>query len=154
VSLQVSVNEPSRENVVSEFMRPLPAPELQSWISSQLPSALFISAVTEADLRLGLELLALGKRRDGLEAAMESMPAQDFAGQILPLDRAAATAFAQIASIARCRSASMAAHNIADYADCGISVINPWRDEPVRNAHNMGTGCGLAWVSMRGRGPS
>jgi len=135
-------------NVVSEFMRPLPGPEVQSWISSQPPAALFISAVTEAELRLGLELLPPGKRRDGLEAALESMLAQDFADRILPFDRAAATAFAkivaerrklgrpiaqfdaQIASIARCRGASLATRNIADFTDCGIQVINPWRDKP------------------------
>jgi len=135
-------------NVVSEFMRPLPAPEVQSWIRSQSPVSLFISAVTEAELRLGLELLPPGKRRDALEAALESMLAQEFAGRVLPFDQTAATAFAkivadrrragrpiaqfdaQISSIARCRGASLATRNIGDFADCGIHVINPWKDQP------------------------
>jgi len=135
-------------NVVSEFMRPLPSPEAQSWIRSQPSTTLFISAVTEAELRLGLELLPPGKRRDGLEAALESVLAQDFEGRVLPFDQSAATAFAkivaerrkagrpiaqfdaQIASIARCRGASLATRNIGDFADCGIHLVNPWRDLP------------------------
>jgi len=133
-------------NVVSEFMRILPAPEVQSWIRSLPPSGLFISAVTEAELRLGLELLTPGKRRDGLAAALESMLALDFAGRVLPFDQTAAIAFAkivadrrksgrpitqfnaQIASIARCRGAALATRHIEDFADCGIRVINPWQD--------------------------
>jgi len=133
-------------NVVSEFMRPLPAPEVRAWIKFQPTTNLFISAVTEAELRLGFELLPAGKRRDGFGAALELVLTQDFDSRILPFDRAAACAYAkivterrrsgrpisqfdaQIASIARCRSAFLATRNVADFAGCGIPLINPWQD--------------------------
>ncbi len=133
-------------NVISEFMRLSPAPEVQSWMRTQSPTALFICAVTEAELRLGLQILPPGKRRDGLEVALELVLTEDFAGRVLPFDQTAATAYAQIvadrrragrpimqfdaqiAAIARSRGASLATRNIDDFVDCGIRVINPWRE--------------------------
>jgi hypothetical protein len=68
----------------------------------------------------------------------------DFADRILSFDRAAATWFSkiasqrgalgrpithsdgQIASIARSRGAQLATRNIADFAECGLQLINPW----------------------------
>jgi len=35
---------------------------------------------------------------------------------------------AQIAAVARSRGATMATRNVADFAGCGVEVINPWRE--------------------------
>ena len=69
---------------------------------------------------------------------------EEFAGRILPFDRAAARAFAeiaavrrrsgwplggfaaQIAAIARSRGATVATRNIDDFVGCGIAVVSPW----------------------------
>lgn len=132
-------------NVLSELMRPMPAPEVEAWLGAQPSAALFISAVTEAELRFGLALLPDGKRRDQLAEAMEGMLSEDFAGRILPFDSAAASAYAriaadrpkagrpiaqfdaQIASIAHSRNATLATRNIGDFEGCGVQLINPWR---------------------------
>ncbi|MDE8345635.1 MAG: type II toxin-antitoxin system VapC family toxin [Acidocella sp.] len=131
-------------NIVSELMRPAPSPAVMSWLGAQPASSLFISAVTEAELRYGVMLLPEGRRRADLMAALEAMLAEDFAARILPFDSAAAAAFAviaasrrqagkpisqfdaQIAAIAKSRGAALATRNVADFAECGVEIINPW----------------------------
>jgi predicted nucleic acid-binding protein len=131
-------------NIVSEMMRPAPAIEVEAWLGAQPAASLFISAVTEAELRFGLALLPDSRRRSQLTQAMEDMLAEDFAGRILPFDSAAAAAYvqialtrrkagrpiaqfdAQIASIARSRSAILATRNTRDFDACGIELIDPW----------------------------
>lgn len=131
-------------NVISELMRPTPVPAVMSWFGAQDALALFLNAVTEAELRRGVASLPKGKRRDQLQAAMDAMITEDFAGRVLPFDSAAAMAFAaifaerqrkgrpisfpdcQIAAIARAHGAAIATRNIKDFEGCGIDLIDPW----------------------------
>ena len=131
-------------NVVSEFMRDHPRPEVLAWLDQQLANTLFVTAVTEAEVRSGIALLPSGRRRRGLAAAAERAFGVLFAERILPFDSAAAREFAviaadrraagrpisqadcQIAAIARSRGARVATRNVDDFAGCGVEVMNPW----------------------------
>lgn len=131
-------------NVLSELMRPAPDPAVERWLAAQPDASLFISAITEAELRYGAALLPSGKRRSALTAEIDGMLEEDFDGRILPFDRLAAQAFAaiaadrrqagrpisqadaQIVAIARSRGASLATRNVPDFDGCGVEVINPW----------------------------
>jgi len=135
-------------NVVSEMMRPAPSAAVETWVSAQPAAGVFISAITEAELRYGLALLPAGRRQRRLLAQAEAMLAEDFAGRILPFDSAAAGAYApiaaarrlagrpisqadaQIAAIAASRGATIATRNVADFEGCGIETVDPWRTEP------------------------
>jgi hypothetical protein len=135
-------------NILSELMRPTPAPVVERWLASQPDASIFISAITEAELRYGVALLPAGKRRTTLTAEIEGMLDQDFGGRILPFDSLAAQAFAiiasdrrqagrpisqadaQIAAIARSRGASIATRNVPDFGGCGVEVIDPWSARP------------------------
>jgi predicted nucleic acid-binding protein len=137
-------------NVVFELMRPAPSEAVLAWFAAQHASDLYLSAIGEAELRRGAAMLPAGKRRDQLMAAIEAMITKDFAGRILPFDSNAAQAcllvflerraagrpisFAdgQIAATARAQGAAIATRNTADFAGCGIAVIDPW-------AHQQGT---------------
>jgi len=137
-------------NVVSELMRPEPDQAVLRWFANQASIDLYLSAIAEAELRRGAAMLHAGKRRDQLMAAIDAMIAEDFAGRILPFDSAAAQAFVlvflerraagrpisfadcQIAATARAQGAAIATRNTADFAGCGIAVIDPW-------AHQQGT---------------
>jgi len=132
-------------NVLSELMRPKPSPRVAAWIAQQAAPDLFTTAITEAEIFCGIELLAKGKRRGGLLAAAEGMFAEDFAGRVLAFESDAAQHFAriaahrralgrpishadaQIAAIARAHGAKLATGNGPDFADCSIVVIDPWR---------------------------
>jgi predicted nucleic acid-binding protein len=133
-------------NVVSELMKATPWPGVTLWLDAQPRQAVFISAITEAELRVGVALLPAGRRRDGLAADVETMISEDFAGRVAAFDSPAAKAFAaivaerrragrpiaipdaQIAAIARSRGASIATRNVGDFEGCGVEVINPWED--------------------------
>jgi len=131
-------------NILSELMRPVPEQGVERWLVAQPDASLFISAITEAELRYGVALLRPGKRRSALAALIEDMLREDFTGRILPFDSAAAVAFAEIASTrrqvgrpiaqadaqiaatARSRGAALATRNVSDFDGCGIEVVNPW----------------------------
>ncbi len=133
-------------NILSEVIRPTPEPAVLRWLGLQSVASVFISAVTEAELRYGVELLPTGRRRDALAAQIVGMIEADFAGRILPFDSSAAIAYAaivtgrrksgrpmsqadaQIAAIARSRGAQLATRNVADFDGCGVEIMNPWRD--------------------------
>lgn len=132
-------------NVLSELMRPKPAARVAAWIAQQPLADLFTTAITEAEIFYGIELLAKGKRREALLAAAEGMFTEDFAGRVLAFESDAARHFAkiaahrrvlgrpisnadaQIAAIARAHSAALATGNGPDFTDCTITVIDPWR---------------------------
>jgi hypothetical protein len=125
-------------------MRPDPAAAVTKWVGAQHATSLFTTSVTEAEMRYGLAILPLGRRRKQLEAAVDGLFREDLAGRILPFDSAAACAFAslaaqrrkvgrpisqldaQIAGIALTRGATLATRNTTDFAMCGIELIDPW----------------------------
>ncbi len=133
-------------NVISELMRPEPAQAVLDWFGRHDAVDLFISAVTEAELRAGVAYLPEGQRRDRLQLAIDAMIDQDFQGRVLPFDTIAARPYAeiaaqrraagrpiaeadcQIAAIARASDAPVATRNGKDFEGCGIGLINPWGD--------------------------
>lgn len=132
-------------NVLSELLRAQPEPAVLAWFSRQSADDLYVSAVTQAEMLLGVRLLPTGKRRAQLEQALQAMFNEDFAGRTLPFDAAAATAYAdivasrrkagrpisqfdaQIAAIAHARRADLATRNESDFEACGVALVNPWR---------------------------
>ena len=131
-------------NVVSELMRPNPSSRVMDWVAAQSVPRLYLSTVSEAELRYGVEILSPGRRRTQLLDQIEGMLSEDFAGRILPFDRAAAQAYAviaaarraagrpinhadcQIAAVAGCRGASVATRDAAGFEGSGIDVMDPW----------------------------
>lgn len=132
-------------NVVSELLKPAPAPQVEAWLANQEGATVFFTAVGEAELRFGVAILPASRRRTILASTIEAMLDEDFRGRILPFDRVAARAYAviaaerraagrpisqfdcQIAAIARTHEAAVATRNTGDFEGCGIAVIDPWR---------------------------
>lgn len=131
-------------NVLSELMRLRPSSVVVEWIGRHDASEFAITAISEAEISLGLELMPKGKRRDGLMAQAEAMFAEDFRGAVLPFDSEAARVFAkiaahrrslgmpisgadgQIAAIARFHRAAVATRDVKGFRECGVEVLNPW----------------------------
>jgi toxin FitB len=132
-------------NVVSELMRPTPAPPVLAWLRRQAGGDLYTTAITAAEIRYGIARLADGKRRDDLAQAADDVFAA-FPDQVLPFDGAAASAYAdlvarrerlgspidgfdgQIAAICHRHRASLATRNSKDFHSTGITVTDPWHD--------------------------
>jgi predicted nucleic acid-binding protein len=133
-------------NVLSEVMRPAPSGRVLKWLAKESAFSVFTTTIAMAEILYGIELLPKGRRRAALESAAEAMFEEDFAGRILPFDSDAARVFpkiaaarrasgrpitqfdGQIAAIARSRGAGIATRNTGDFEDCGIAVLNPWRE--------------------------
>jgi hypothetical protein len=131
-------------NVVSELLRPKPDPCVEQWLSAQDGLTIYLTAISEAELRYGLAIMGNGKRRAALVDAVDRILREDLAGRILPFDSDAALSYAtiaaarraagrpitqadcQIAAIARARGVAVATRNTPDFEGCGIDLINPW----------------------------
>ena len=131
-------------NVVSELMRASPDPAVLAWFAGHAANKLFLTAISEAELRTSAAILPAGQRRDRLIGAIDAMIEQDFAGRMLPFDSLAARSYAeiaaarrvagkpimdadcQIAAIGRACGAAIATRNTKDFEGCGIDIINPW----------------------------
>lgn len=132
-------------NVLSELMRASPSAAVLRWVNGLPIASLYVTSVTQAEILHGIHLLPRGKRRDAIASAAGDVFELDFAGRILPFGSDAAVGYAeiaasrrragrpisafdaQIAAIARAHGADLATRNTADFEDCGIDVINPWR---------------------------
>ena len=99
-------------NVVSELMRKSPEPPVEAWVEGHPVEELFFSAIGEAELRYGVAVMPVGRRRDALASDIESMLRAAFEGRILPFDSEAAHAYAEVASARR------AAGRPVPMADC------------------------------------
>lgn len=49
-------------NVISELMRGVPQPEVLAWVDARARRDLFVTAITEAEVRTGIAILPAGKR--------------------------------------------------------------------------------------------
>lgn len=131
-------------NVVSESIRGEPDPAVRDWLNRQVPSTLYVSAVTVAEMMTGVETLAQGQRKDGLRAAVNEALGV-FDDRVLPFDVDAAHAFAaittsaraagrpismadgQIAATALSRGFGVATRDIGPFMVAGVNVVDPWQ---------------------------
>ena len=131
-------------NVVSAMMLDSPHPEVRVWMDNRPARELFVTTVTEAEVRTGIAFLPEGARRRELADAAERTLGTLFAGRVLPFDSAAARFYAdiaairraagqpisqadcQIAAIARPRGMAVATRNVQDFSGTGIEAIDPW----------------------------
>jgi toxin FitB len=135
-------------NVVSEPLKPSPDANVLSWLSRQGPPTLFITAVTKAELLLGLEKMPTGRRRDALGHAINEQVLTLFNQRILQFDSDCALPFAKlvaaanrvgnsisfsdaaIAAIAITWKFQVATRNVDDFVGTGVKIINPWQAVP------------------------
>jgi toxin FitB len=132
-------------NIVSEFMRPLPNEAVVRWLGAMAVETIFITAITLAEMRLGLAIMPEGQRQDALAERILKLETQSFKDRCLPFDAKAAHAYAlitahrraigrpisqsdaMIAAIARARDMTLATRNVVDFVETDIKLHNPWQ---------------------------
>ena len=131
-------------NVISELMRPQPEPRVLAWADGLNPEEVAITAMNEAEILHGLTRLPDGRRKQALQQSWDALMAELFIGRVWPftseaahwyadllchrerLARPMATADAVIAAIALAQGVPLATRDVADFADLGLTLINPW----------------------------
>jgi len=75
-------------NVLSEFSRKgAPDQRVKSWLKAAAPGSLYVSILTLAEIRRGIELLPPSKRRDQLEQWLDTELLESFdPANVLPRD--------------------------------------------------------------------
>lgn len=132
-------------NVLSELMKHTPDAGVMAWFDRQVNVIFYTSAVTQAEIMLGVELMPDGKRQRALMLAANQMFQEDFFGRCLPFDEQASIEYAllvairmglgrpistedaQIASIAMCHQLPLVTRNVKDFEQIAkLILINPW----------------------------
>ncbi len=131
-------------NVVSAMMRRDVDTKIRDWLDSQPPESIWVTAITIFEIRLGVEIMAKGRRRKQLDEDFLRTIADDFEGRVLDLDEAAAGKAAMlcaerrlrgrpiefrdtlIAGIVVSRRAQLATRNLRHFDDLKVAVVDPW----------------------------
>ena len=131
-------------NVVSEWVKPEPASGVVAWLAEVDEDDVFLSVISIAELRRGVELLAPGRRRQRLEKWLSEDLADRFHGRILSIDLDVADAWGRItaraaragrtvgsmdalvAATAEVHGLALATRNTKDFDHVGVPLFNPW----------------------------
>jgi hypothetical protein len=83
-------------NVLSELMRPQPDVRVLAWFGVNTNAGFYISAVTQAEILLGISLLPEGKRQSRLADTVAEMFSEEFSGRCLSFDEQSAKIYAEL----------------------------------------------------------
>jgi toxin FitB len=131
-------------NVVSEWVKPRPDAGVVAWLAEVDEDRVFVSVITLAELRYGIERMAAGGRRTRLDEWLRNELPLRFEGRILSIDSATADAWGKIvahseasgrpigvtdafiAATVEARGLTLVTRNVADFKPTLKSVVNPW----------------------------
>ena len=130
-------------NVVSEWVKPQPNAGLMRWTDSVDEDSAFISVITLAELRYGIDRMVKSKRRRRLEAWLHDELPIRFEGRILSIDPSFADACGRmirrakllgrpieamdafLAATAEIHDLTLVTRNVPDFPLLK-TIVNPW----------------------------
>lgn len=130
-------------NAVSEWVKPHPNPGIIAWMESADEDRIFISVISFAELRFGVERMAAGSRRSRLEEWLRHELPLRFEGRILPVTTSVAEAWGKmvsasqavgrpmgvmnafLAATAEIHHLTLVTRNVSDFRLLH-AVLNPW----------------------------
>ena len=132
-------------NILSELRRPKPEPKVLAFIDTHPLDHLYVSAVTFAEIRFGIELVADANRRAELNDWLAHKVRPMFEERVLPVSedvmfkwrllveegRKAGNTFSQpdliIAATALHHGLAVVSRDTSDYERARAPVVDPWR---------------------------
>jgi hypothetical protein len=135
-------------NVLSESLRVPCNEHVAHWLSMAPMERCYTTAISEAEMRVGVQRLPEGRRKQDLLNRVGLLFSTQFPGRVLPFESNTAGHFASlsadrhargkpfpfsdalIAAICLQHRATLATRSVRDFSDCGIELINPWEPAP------------------------
>ena len=136
--------------VVSEWVKPRPNQGVVTWLAKVDEDRVFISVVTLAELRYGVERLAAGSRRSRLEEWLRNELPLRFEGRVLSIDPVIADCWGQVvaraeaagrpigamdawlAATVEVRRMTLVTRNTSDFEVSLKQIVNPWTNDQDR----------------------
>ncbi|MEO6990246.1 MAG: type II toxin-antitoxin system VapC family toxin [Candidatus Baltobacteraceae bacterium] len=131
-------------NVMSDLRKPLPNAGLVTWLGAVDERELFLSVLSIGEIRIGITMQGMARKRVDLETWLVSDLIPRFAGRILPVDMEVAEHWGRtegaarlgagkllvidslLAATAHHHNLTVVTNNEADFSRTGTTVINPW----------------------------
>lgn len=131
-------------NVVSEWVKPQPHRGVNAWLVEVDEDAVFLSVVTLAELRRGVERLPGGRRKERLEVWLRHELPLRFTGRLLGIDDEIADVWGRlvarseasgramtpmdgfIAATAVVHGLTLVTRNVTDFRGVLPKIVNPW----------------------------
>lgn len=131
-------------NILSELRRPKPEPKVVAFVAAQPLESLYISTITLAELRFGIELLPDAARRSELNDWLAHKVRPMFEQRVLQVTedvmfkwrllveegRKVGHTYSQpdliIAATAQHHGLTVVSRDTADFAKARVAVYNPW----------------------------
>ncbi len=131
-------------NVISEWVKPQPNPQVVSWLQEVDEDRVFLTVISLAEIRHGIELMPAGKKRDHLAGWLAGDLSSRFEGRILDVDRKIAETWGLVMARGRARGANvgimdafvaataeaygltLVTRNVDDFSQLGIQMFTPW----------------------------
>ena len=135
-------------NILSELRRPRPDRKVIAFVAAQPLELLYVSTVTFAEIRFGIELVDDAGRRAELNAWLANKVRPMFEQRVLAITedvmfkwrllveegRKAGHTFCQpdlmIAATALHHGLTVVSRDISEYQKARVPVLNPWLDQP------------------------
>jgi toxin FitB len=133
-------------NVLSEWTKPRPNPGVVAWLAEVDEDRVYISVITLAELRHGIERMAAGSRRKRLDEWLQDELPLRFEDRVLPVDGAVADAWGKlvarsetagrpihamdafIAATAEVHDLALVTRNASDFEASLKAIVNPWTE--------------------------
>jgi predicted nucleic acid-binding protein len=132
-------------NVISEWVRPRPDAGVITWLAEVDEDRVYLSVVTLAELRHGIERMDDGSRKRRLDSWLSDELPLRFESRVLPIDEDVADAWGRIvaaratmgrpigamdafiAATAKAHGLTLVTRNTADFDASLETIVNPWQ---------------------------
>ena len=134
-------------SIVSEWVKPRPNPGVIAWLAEVDEDRVYLSVVTLAELRYGVERMAEGRRRKRIEEWLRDELPLRFERRVLPVDNVVAGVWGKIvaqravggrpigvmdafiAATAQIHDLTIVTGNASDFEFAVKAIVNPYEED-------------------------